>query len=68
MNNKDKEMAELYYNMYLGCLKYQEQKTTKKINCYQYFENFKNFSEKYIDSKTVNNSIINNDIVNSKTY
>lgn len=53
--NNDKEMAELFYNMYTGCLKFKQQKeeqnSEKKINCDEYYNKFKFFSEKYVNSK-----------------
>ena len=57
--NSDKEMAELFYNMYMGCLNFilqKEQKNSdKKINCDEYYDKFKFFAEKYIDSKEQKN-------------
>ena len=55
MKNPDKEMAAIFYDMYLGCLKFKqyklESKSTKKINCDEYYENFKFFAEKNINDK-----------------
>jgi hypothetical protein len=51
--NPDKEMAELYYNLYIGCLKYKNEKKTKDINCMQYYEEF----EKYNNNNNNNDSI-----------
>ena len=45
--NPHKEMAELYYNLYVGCIKYKTEKKTKQINCDQYYTEFKNFTNKY---------------------
>ena len=43
--NSDREMAELFYNLYMGCLnfKYQKEKkiSNKKINCDEYYDKFK---------------------------
>jgi len=53
-NNPDKEIAKLYYNLYIGCLKYKNEKTNKKVNCkayYEEFEKFEKFSIKYVHSK-----------------
>ena len=51
-SNSDKEMAELFYNMYTGCLKFKQQKkeqnSEKKISCDEYYDKFKFFSEKYV--------------------
>ena len=53
--DKDKEMAELFYNMYTGCVKFKKQKeaqnSEKKINCDEYYDKFKFFTEKYIEKK-----------------
>jgi len=53
--DKDKEMAELFYNMYTGCVKFKHQKekqnSEKKINCDEYYNKFKFFTEKYIETK-----------------
>lgn len=55
-NNNDKEMGELFYNMYIGCLKYKiEKENSKKIDCNEYYDQFTFFSEKYINSKEQNN-------------
>jgi hypothetical protein len=57
--DKDKEMAELFYNMYTGCVKFKHQKekqnSEKKINCDEYYNKFKFFTEKYIETKQQNN-------------
>lgn len=53
--NSDKEMAELFHHMYIDCLKYkfknEEQNSSRKIGCDEYYDKFKFFAEKYIDSK-----------------
>lgn len=51
--NDYKKLAELYHNIYMNCMKYKEQKklSDKEIDCGVYFNNFKFFSEKYIDDK-----------------
>lgn len=57
--NNDKEMAELFYNIYMNCLKFKNEKEkekenqnyTKKINCNDYYDKFKFFSEKDINNK-----------------
>ena len=53
--NPHKEMAELYYNLYVGCIKYKTEKKTKKINFDQYYTEFKNFTNKYFESKESKN-------------
>lgn len=57
--NSDREMAELFYNLYMGCLNFKHQKekkiSNKKINCDEYYDKFKFFAEKYLDSKEQNN-------------
>jgi hypothetical protein len=55
--NDDKEMSQLFYNMYINCLKFKNEKEkeyqnySKKINCQEYYDKFKIFSEKDIDTK-----------------
>ena len=54
--NTDKEMAELFLNLYNGCIKFQREKErtnprSKPIDCDKYYEQFEKFSIKYIDSK-----------------
>ena len=46
-NEYHKEMSELFYNTYMGCLKYKNENLKKNINCDNYFEKYKYFSEKY---------------------
>lgn len=58
-NNNNKEMSELFYNMYKNCLKFKDEKEkenvnyTKKINCNEYYDKFNFFSEKDINSKNI---------------
>jgi len=47
----DKDMASLYYNLYMGCLKYKNEKKNKEVNCDKYYEEFEKFAIKYVDSK-----------------
>jgi len=47
--NLDKNMAELYFNLYIGCVKYE--KKNKEINCQKFYEEFEKFAIKYVDSK-----------------
>lgn len=49
--NEDKAMAELFYNIYIGCLKYKNENQKKIISCDSFYDKFKYFSEKYIDNK-----------------
>ena len=51
-NNIDKEMAKLFYNLYKGCIAYKDKKEEKNINCDEYYDKFKIFSEKFIDNKS----------------
>ena len=57
--NNDKEMAELFYNIYIDCLKYkfnyEKQNSSRKISCHEYYDKFKFFAEKDVDSKQLNN-------------
>ena len=46
-NEYYKEMTELFYNTYMGCLKYKNENLKKDINCDNYYEKYKYFSEKY---------------------
>lgn len=59
-NKETKAMAELFYNMYIGCLKFKEQNPKKSITCDEFYKKFTFFAERYVDSKTVNNGIVNN--------
>lgn len=44
--NSDKEMADLFYNLYMGCLRYKNKKDKyKNINCNEYFIQYQFFSE-----------------------
>lgn len=49
--NSDKEMAELFYNMYMGCITFKEQKKHSYIYCDDYYNKFKYFTYKYIDDQ-----------------
>jgi len=54
-NNNNKEMAALFYKIYMGCLKYknikEKQNSNKKVDCIEYYNQFKFFSEKYINKE-----------------
>jgi hypothetical protein len=54
-NEYNKEMAELFYNTYMGCLKYKNNNLKKNINCDNYYNKFKYFSDKYENSNNNNN-------------
>ena len=63
--NPDKEISELYYHLYVDCIKYKSEKKTKEINCQQYYEEFEKFAKTtdFLDIRkmTVNPSkLINN--------
>jgi len=45
--NDDKHMAELYYNLYISCVKYKYE----EMNCQKYNEEFKKYVIKYIFPK-----------------
>lgn len=54
-NINNKEMAELLYSLYNGCLNYKyaniNKKSKQNINCDEYNEQFKFFSEEYYNGK-----------------
>lgn len=53
--NDDKQMALVFYNMYLDCLKYKKIKENKgldkKIDCNIFYDKFKLFCNKCEDTK-----------------
>ena len=55
MKSNNKEIAELFYNIYVNCLKYKHKKendnSLKKINCNEYRVTFMEFAEKYIKER-----------------
>lgn len=60
--NSDKELSDLYLNLYNGCVKFKTQKENEKnstkgkqINCDKYYELFETHSMKYIKSKEDDN-------------
>jgi hypothetical protein len=57
MKNKNPnfEMAELYYNLYVGCIEYKTKKKNKDIDCQHYWNDFLKFTDKYMDSKEAKN-------------
>jgi benzoyl-CoA reductase/2-hydroxyglutaryl-CoA dehydratase subunit BcrC/BadD/HgdB len=51
--NQDKNLAEMYFKIYNGCMKYNiEKKKEEVVNCQEYYDQFLRFTEKYMDSKT----------------
>lgn len=58
-----KELAKLFNDMYEGCLKFKLSKKHKKdsINCDEYYNKFKFYSDKSIDSNNIKNDI-NSDV------
>jgi hypothetical protein len=49
-NNTDKGMAELYYKLYSGCIKYKKEKD-KQIDCDEFYKNFEFYANKSINNK-----------------
>jgi hypothetical protein len=51
MENKDdnKNMALLYYNLYISCVKYNYK--YKETNCQKYYEELKKYAIKYVMKK-----------------
>ena len=53
------ELAELFLNMYMGCMKFQTQIEDKnkkeRIDCSEYYKKFEFYSGKYIDGKESKN-------------
>lgn len=55
--NTDKEMAELFLNLYNGCLKFKKEKEKtisimeKPVECDKYYKQFEKYSIKYLDLK-----------------
>jgi hypothetical protein len=45
-NTPDKDIAELYFKLYTGCLKYKKEKD-KDIDCDKYYKSFVFHSNKY---------------------
>ena len=45
----NKELAELYLKLYLGCIKYKEINKKKKIKCDNYYNSYINYSFKIND-------------------
>ncbi len=45
--NIDKEIAELYFKLYTGCLKYKKETVYKDIDCENYYKSFIFHSNKY---------------------
>lgn len=62
MNKKqdpNKEFAELFFNLYAGCIKFQSQISNKnkkdRIDCSEYYKKFEFYSSEYIDNKESKN-------------
>jgi hypothetical protein len=55
-NDDNKKIAELYYNLYIDCMKYKDTKklTNEGIDCDIYLNNFKFIFEKYCNGKEQN--------------
>jgi hypothetical protein len=54
-SDSNKEMSKLFYNLYIGCVKYKVKNEEKNIKCDEFYDKFKFFSEKYADSKEQKN-------------
>jgi hypothetical protein len=48
---KNKAMAEVYLNLYMGCMKYKTDQKKEDINCADYYDLFEKMSIKYMDLK-----------------
>ena len=57
MKSNNKEMSVLFYNIFVNCLKYKQEKekeipySGQKINCREYYLKFADYAEKYIKEK-----------------
>ena len=51
--NYNKEMSELYFKLYTGCIEYKMKKD-KEIQCDNFYNNFELYSKRYIKDKEVN--------------
>jgi hypothetical protein len=50
--NQYKNIAELYFKLYSGCMKYNiEKKKEEVVNCQEYYDQFVIFTEKYMAEK-----------------
>jgi hypothetical protein len=51
--NYNKEMSDLYFRLYTGCIEYKMKKD-KEIQCDNFYRNFELYSKRYIKDKEVN--------------
>ena len=49
-NNSDKEMADLYFKLYSGCVKYKKEQD-KPIDCDKFYTNLEFYANKSINNK-----------------
>ena len=49
-NSYNKDMSELYFKLYTGCIEYKKKKD-KEINCDNFYKNFEIYSNRYIKDK-----------------
>lgn len=49
-NNSDKEMADLYFKLYSGCVKYKKERG-KPIDCDKFYTNCEFYANKSINNK-----------------
>ena len=51
-SDSDKEMAKLFYHMYMACITTKhEYSFDRQLGCKEYYDKFQFFAEKYIDDK-----------------
>jgi|688.fasta_scaffold1439686_2 hypothetical protein len=41
--NSEKEIANLYFGIYLDCIKYKEKNKNKEIKCKKYYDDYVNY-------------------------
>ncbi len=54
--NTDKEMSELFLNLYMGCMKFKKEKEKtismgKPVECDEYYKQFEKYSIRYFETK-----------------
>ena len=49
-SNPDKDMAKIFLELYMDCMKYKDKNPQKNITCDQFSDTYKHFIHKYSSS------------------
>jgi len=49
--SSNKDMAKLYFNLYVQCMDFKDKKKNKNIDCQPFYNNFEKFTNDYYNNR-----------------